>query len=40
MISLGIIEDDRLLRRNIEECVNMVKDVVLSFSFNSMEAFF
>jgi DNA-binding NarL/FixJ family response regulator len=40
MISLGIIEDDRLLRRNIEDCVNMVKDVALSFSFNSMEAFF
>jgi len=40
MISLGIIEDDRLLRKNIEECVNMVNDVVLVFSFNSMEAFF
>ncbi len=39
MISLGIIEDDRFLRRNIEECVGMVNDVNLSFSFNSMEAF-
>lgn len=39
MISLGIIEDDRFLRRNIEECISMVSDVSLSFSFNSMEAF-
>ena len=39
MISLGIIEDDRFLRRNIEECIGMVNDVNLSFSFNSMEAF-
>ena len=39
MISLGIIEDDRFLRRNIEECIGMVKDVDLSFSFNSMESF-
>lgn len=39
MISLGIIEDDRILRRNIEECIGLVNDVNLSFSFNSMEAF-
>ena len=39
MISLGIIEDDRSLRRNIEECISLVNDVKLSFSFNSMEAF-
>ena len=39
MISFGIIEDDRFLRRNIEECIKMVKDVVLSFSLNSVEAF-
>ena len=40
MITLGIIEDDRFLRRNIEECINMVNDVLLIFSYNSMEAFF
>lgn len=39
MISIGIIEDDRFLRRNIEECIGMVNDVNLCFSFNSMEAF-
>ena len=40
MITLGIIEDDRFLRHNIEECINMVNDVLLIFSYNSMEVFF
>ncbi len=39
MISFGIIEDDRSLRRNIEECITMQTDVVLSFSLHSVEGF-
>ncbi len=39
MISVGIIEDDHSLRRNIEDCIKMEKDVEMSFSFNSVEAF-
>ena len=39
MISVGIIEDDHSLRRNIEDCVRMEKDVFLSFSYNSIESF-
>ena len=39
MISVGIIEDDHSLRRNIDECIRMEKDVDMSFSFNSVEAF-
>jgi len=39
MISFGIIEDDRSLRRNIEDCIKMQTDVVLSFSLHSVEGF-
>jgi DNA-binding NarL/FixJ family response regulator len=39
MITVGIIEDDRPLRRNLEIFVNMQKDLYNTFSFNSMEAF-
>ena len=39
MITVGIIEDDRPLRRNLEIFVNMQKDLHIVFSFNSMEAF-
>jgi len=39
MITVGIIEDDRPLRRNLEIFVNMQKDLHILFSFNSMEAF-
>jgi len=39
MITVGIIEDDHSLRRNIDECIRMEKDVDTSFSFNSVEAF-
>ncbi len=39
MITVGIIEDDRPLRRNLEIFVNMQKDLHIVFSYNSMEAF-
>ena len=39
MITVGIIEDDRPLRRNLEIFVNMQKDLHITFSYNSMEAF-
>lgn len=39
MITVGIIEDDRPLRRNLEIFVNMQKDLHMVFSYNSMEAF-
>lgn len=39
MITVGIIEDDRPLRRNLELFINMQKDLHITFSFNSMEAF-
>ncbi len=39
MITVGIIEDDRPLRRNLEIFVNQQKDLHITFSCNSMEAF-
>ena len=39
MITVGIIEDDRPLRRNLEIFVNMQKDLHIVFSYNSVEAF-
>ncbi len=39
MITVGIIEDDRPLRRSLEIYVNMQKDLYITFSCNSMEAF-
>lgn len=39
MITVGIIEDDRALRRNLEMYINTQKDLHITFSCNSMEAF-
>ncbi|MFP5042641.1 response regulator [Parasediminibacterium sp. JCM 36343] len=39
MITVGIIEDDRPLRRNLEIYINMQKDLHITFSCNSMEAY-
>ena len=39
MITVGIIEDDRPLRRSLEIYVNNQKDLYITFSCNSMEAF-
>jgi DNA-binding NarL/FixJ family response regulator len=39
MITVGIIEDDRSLRRNLEAFIDMEKDLHISFSCNSMEDF-
>ena len=39
MITVGIIEDDRPLRRNLEIYINNQKDLYITFSCNSMESF-
>ena len=39
MITVGIIEDDRSLRRNLETYIGMEKDLGITFSCNSMEDF-
>ena len=39
MITVGIIEDDRPLRRSLEIYINNQKDLYITFSCNSMEAF-
>jgi DNA-binding NarL/FixJ family response regulator len=39
MITVGIIEDDRSLRRNLEAFVELEKDLLITFSCNSMEDF-
>lgn len=39
MITIGIIEDDASLRRNLEAFINTQKDTILSFSLNSVEQF-
>ena len=39
MITVGIIEDDRSLRRNLETFIGMEKDLEITFSCNSMEDF-
>ncbi len=39
MITVGIIEDDRSLRRNLETFIGMEKDLDITFSCNSMEEF-
>lgn len=39
MITVGIIEDDRSLRRNLETFIGMEKDLGITFSCNSMEDF-
>jgi len=39
MITVGIIEDDRSLRRNLETFIEVEKDLHIHFSFNSVEAF-
>ena len=39
MITVGIIEDDRSLRRSLEIYINNQKDLYITFSSNSMEAF-
>ena len=39
MITVGIIEDDRSLRRNLETFIVMEKDLGITFSCNSMEDF-
>lgn len=39
MITVGIIEDDRSLRRNLEAFIGLEKDLLISFSCNSMEDF-
>ena len=39
MITVGIIEDDRSLRRNLETFIGMEKDLDITFSCNSMEDF-
>ncbi len=39
MITVGIIEDDRSLRRNLEAFIDMEKDLHITFSYNSMEDF-
>ncbi len=39
MITVGIIEDDRSLRRNLEAFIELEKDLLITFSCNSMEEF-
>lgn len=39
MISIGIIEDDPVLRRNLEAFIATQKDTYLSFCHNSVEQF-
>ncbi len=39
MITVGIIEDDRSLRRNLEDFIRMENDLTVTFSCNSIEAF-
>jgi len=39
MITVGIIEDDRSLRRNLETFIELEKDLLITFSCNSMEDF-
>ncbi len=39
MITIGIIEDDPTLRRNLEAFIATQKDTLLSFSLNSVEQF-
>lgn len=39
MITVGIIEDDRPFRRNLETFINMQQDLHTSFSYNSVEEF-
>ena len=39
MITIGIIEDDRSLRKNLEIFINMQSDLLTTFSFNSIEDF-
>lgn len=39
MITIGIIEDDASLRRNLEAFIDTQKDTLLSFSLNSVEQF-
>lgn len=39
MITVGIIEDDRPLRRSLEIYMNNQKDLYITFSCNSMEAY-
>ena len=39
MITVGIIEDDRPLRRSLEIYINNQKDLYITFSCNSMESF-
>ncbi len=39
MITIGIIEDDPSLRRNLEAFIETQKDTYLSFSLNSVEQF-
>jgi len=39
MISVGIIEDDLVLRINIEDYLKKIEDVSIVFSLNSMESF-
>ena len=39
MITVGIIEDDRSLRRNLEAFIELEKDLLITFSCNSMEDF-
>lgn len=39
MITIGIIEDDATLRRNLEAFIDTQKDTLLSFSLNSVEQF-
>ena len=39
MITIGIIEDDPILRRNIETFISSQKDTTISFNLNSIEQF-
>jgi len=39
IITVGIIEDDPSLRINLEEFIKMGKDLAITFSFSSVEAF-
>ncbi len=39
MITIGIIEDDRSLRKNLEIFINMQSDLLTAFSYNSIEEF-
>lgn len=39
MITIGIIEDDPILRRNIETLISTQKDTTISFNLNSIEQF-